>query len=226
MAGNGRRRAGIPRAIELNPNLGPGAPLVRRLSSAPGPPRAGDCRISRARAAGSALAGSQRHCGIRAVVSSPVRRGDGGLGDDQGTGSRYPYTHVFYGHAYAVEGRYAEAVAAYQRAIALGLDTPTTQILPGRRYARGGNRARALGYPGAIASSQVHVSAAELAILLTALASGSARSPPRTCVSGPRDSTAVPGGGTGFRSIARRSPLSEPPAEGRPGVMTGALSTG
>ena len=81
----------------------------------------------------------------------------------------YPYTHLFYGHSYAAQGRYAEAVIAYQQAIALGLDTPATRIVLGAAYARAGDRVRALAILERLRSSTEHVSAGELAILLTAL---------------------------------------------------------
>ena len=39
---------------------------------------------------------------------------------------RYPYPHLFLGHTYAAKGMHAASVAAYQEAIRLGLDSPTT----------------------------------------------------------------------------------------------------
>ena len=54
-------------------------------------------------------------------------------------------------------------------AIALGLDTPATQIYLGAASARAGDRTHALAILQQLQSSKAHVSAAELAILLTAL---------------------------------------------------------
>ena len=82
---------------------------------------------------------------------------------------KYPYAHLFFGHTYAAQGKYAEAVAAYTRTIALGLDTPATQIYLGAASARAGDRTHALAILQQLQSSKAYVSAAELAILLTAL---------------------------------------------------------
>ena len=81
----------------------------------------------------------------------------------------YPYTHLFLGHTYAAQGKHAEAVAAYTRAIALGLDTPATQVYLGAAAARAGDRTRALAVLQRLRSSKERGSAAELALLLTAL---------------------------------------------------------
>ena len=158
------------RAIELNPNLALAHRWYAVYLRLRGRHEQAIAEITRAQGAGSAFTGSQRHGWIRAVVRSSIRRGDGSLGDGRSNwiGS-YPYAHLFYGHTYVAQGRYAEAVAAYQRAIALGLDTPSTQIFLGAAYARGGDRDRALAVLERVRSSQEHVSAAELAILLTAL---------------------------------------------------------
>src|SRR4030095_12247821 len=80
-----------------------------------------------------------------------------------------PYAHLFFGHPLAPQGKYAEAVAAYTRAIALGLDTPATQVFLGAAAAHAGDRARALAVLQQLRAGKEHVSAAELAILLTAL---------------------------------------------------------
>jgi hypothetical protein len=53
--------------------------------------------------------------------------------------------------------------------IALGLDTPATQVFLGAASAHAGDRTRALVVLQQLQSSTAHVSAAELAILLTAL---------------------------------------------------------
>ena len=82
---------------------------------------------------------------------------------------KYPYAHLFFGHTLAAQGKYAEAVAAYTRAIALGLDTPATQIFLGAASAHAGDRTRAVAVLQQVQSSTSHVSGAELAILLTAL---------------------------------------------------------
>ena len=81
----------------------------------------------------------------------------------------YPYTHLFLGHTYTAQGKHAEAVAVYARAIALGLDTPATQVYLGAAAARAGDRARALAVLQRLRSSKERGSAAELALLLTAL---------------------------------------------------------
>jgi hypothetical protein len=53
--------------------------------------------------------------------------------------------------------------------IALGLDTPATQVFLGAASAHAGDRRRAVAVLRQLQSSKAHVSAAELAILLTAL---------------------------------------------------------
>ena len=55
------------------------------------------------------------------------------------------------------------------KTIALGLDTPATQIYLGAASVHAGDRTRALAILQQLQSSTAHVSAAELAILLTAL---------------------------------------------------------
>ena len=47
----------------------------------------------------------------------------------------YPYWSVFLGSIYAALRRYQDAIASYQKAITLGLDTPSTQIALGAGYA-------------------------------------------------------------------------------------------
>ena len=81
----------------------------------------------------------------------------------------YPYAHLFFGHMYSAQGKYAEAVAAYTRAIELGLDTPATQVYLGAAAAHAGDRRRALAVLQRLRSRKERGSAAELAILLTAL---------------------------------------------------------
>jgi serine/threonine-protein kinase len=81
----------------------------------------------------------------------------------------YPYTYLFLGHTYTAQGKHAEAVAAYTQALALGLDTPATQVYLGAAAARAGDRTRALAVLQRLRSSKERGSAAELALLLTAL---------------------------------------------------------
>jgi serine/threonine-protein kinase len=81
----------------------------------------------------------------------------------------YPYTHLFFGHTYSAQGKHAEAVTAYARAMALGLDTPATEVYLGAAAARAGDRPRALAALQRLQSSKERGSAAELALLLTAL---------------------------------------------------------
>ena len=78
-------------------------------------------------------------------------------------------SHLFLGSTYAAQRRYAEAIAAYQRAIALGLDTPATQIALGAAYAGAGDRAQARTVLARLQSGTSYVSPGEIAILLVAL---------------------------------------------------------
>ena len=81
----------------------------------------------------------------------------------------YPYTYLFLGHTYTAQGKHQEAIVAFQQAIALGLDTPATQVVLGAAYARAHDRERALAVLQRLGSSKEHVSPSERAILLTAL---------------------------------------------------------
>jgi serine/threonine-protein kinase len=81
----------------------------------------------------------------------------------------YPYPYLFFGHMYTAQGKHAEAVAAYTRATTLGLDTPATAAFLGAAAARAGDRPRALAVLQRLQSSEERGSAAEQALLLTAL---------------------------------------------------------
>ena len=58
-----------------------------------------------------------------------------------------------------------EAIAAYEKAIKLGLDTPSTRIYLGAAYARAGDRKRAQEILTQLENGHESVSPAELAIL-------------------------------------------------------------
>ena len=157
------------RAIELNPNLALAhrwyaayLRLMRRHDEA-------IAEITRARELDPLSPGVNATVGY---VLSSARRYDEALQALNKTTDldrNYPYSYLFLGHAYAAQGRYTQAVAAYTQAIAFGLDTPATQIYLGAASANAGERARALAILRQLQSSKAHVSAAELAILLTAL---------------------------------------------------------
>ena len=157
------------RAIELNPNLA----LAHRWYAAylrlMGRHEQAIAEISRARELDPLSPGVNATVGY---VLSSARRYDQAITALNKTidlDPKYPYAHLFFGHTYAAQGKYAEAVAAYTRTIALGLDTPATQIYLGAASAHAGDRTRALAILQQLQSSKAHVSAAELAILLTAL---------------------------------------------------------
>ena len=100
------------------------------------------------------------------------------------------------------------AVAAYQQAIALGLDTPAARIGLGAAYARAGHRDRALAILTELRAGNAHVSPADLAILLTGLGEREAGlRVARERVSRPRHAAAVPGSGIGVRSAPNRRPV-------------------
>ena len=157
------------RAIELNPNLA----LAHRWYAAylrlMGRHEQAIAEISRARELDPLSPGVNATVGY---VLSSARRYDQAIAALKRTidlDPKYPYAHLFFGHTYAAQGKYAEAVAAYTKTIALGLDTPATQIHLGAASAHAGDRTRALAILQQLQSSKAHVSAAELAILLTAL---------------------------------------------------------
>ena len=157
------------RAIELNPNLALAHRWYAVYLRLRGRHEQAITEISRARELDPLSPGVNATVGY---VLTSARRYDQAMEALKATTEldrNYPYTHLFYGHTYAAQGKYLEAVAAYQQAIALGLDTPSTQIFLGAAYARGGDRGRALEVLTRVRSSQEHVSAGELAILLAAL---------------------------------------------------------
>ena len=82
---------------------------------------------------------------------------------------RYPYPHLFLGHTYAAKGMYAASIAAYQEAIRLGLDSPTTWSRLAAAYAGAGERDKALAILAQLQAGKGTVSPAELAILYAAL---------------------------------------------------------
>jgi Flp pilus assembly protein TadD len=64
---------------------------------------------------------------------------------------------------------YAEAIAEYQSAVRLGLDTPATQIFLAAAYAQSGERQRAEAILQQLLTGKEHVSPGNLAILYAAL---------------------------------------------------------
>ena len=165
------------RAIELNPNLA----LAHRWYAAylrlMGRHEQAIAEITRARELDPLSPGVNATVGY--VLSSARRyhQATTALNKTIDLDPKYPYTHLFFGHTYAAQGKYADAVAAYTKTLALGLDTPATQIYLGAASAHAGDRARAQAILQQLQASKARVSPAELAILLTALASGSRRSP-------------------------------------------------
>lgn len=81
----------------------------------------------------------------------------------------YPYTYLFLGFSYSAKGMYSEAIAQYQKAGRLGLDTPATQVFLGAAYAQSGERRRAEAILHQRQTSKEHPSPGHLAILYTAL---------------------------------------------------------
>ena len=157
------------RAIELNPNLALAHRWYAVYLRLMGRHEQAITEITRARELDPLSPGVNATVGY---VLSSARRYDQAIAALNKTielDPKYPYAHLFFGHTYAAQGKYAEAVAAYTQAIALGLDTPATQVFLGAASAHAGDRTRALAILQQLQSSKEHVSAAELAILLTAL---------------------------------------------------------
>jgi tetratricopeptide (TPR) repeat protein len=82
---------------------------------------------------------------------------------------RYPYVHLFLGHAYTAKGMHASAVAAYEEAVRLGLDSPTTQGRLAAAYANARQRDRTLAILTQLQARNGAVSPVELAIVYTSL---------------------------------------------------------
>ena len=208
------------RAIELNPNLA----LAHRWYAAylrlMGRHEQAIAEISRARELDPLSPGVNATVGY---VLSSARRFDEAIGALNRTvdlDPKYPYAHLFFGHTYAAQGKYAEAVAAYTRATVLGLDTPATQIYLGAASAHAGDRPRALAILQQLQSSKTYVSAAELAILLTALGDRErALAWLEDAYRAHDTSAAVPGRGAGPRSATLGPALCGPGATRRPGAM-------
>ena len=157
------------RAIELNPNLALAHRWYATYLRLMGRHEQAISEITRARELDPLSPGVNATVGY---VLSSARRYDQAMQALNKTidlDPNYPYAHLFFGHTYAAEGKYAEAVAAYNKAIALGLDTPSTQVYLGAASAHAGDRTRAQAVLQRLRSSKERVSAAELAILLTAL---------------------------------------------------------
>jgi eukaryotic-like serine/threonine-protein kinase len=157
------------RALELNPNLALAHRWYAVYLRLMGRNGQAITEITRARELDPLSPGVNATVGY---VLSSARRYDQAIAALKRTielDPKYPYAHLFLGHTLAAQGKYAEAVAAYTRAIALGLDTPATQVFLGAASAHAGDRTRALVVLQQLQSSTAHVSAAELAILLTAL---------------------------------------------------------
>ena len=157
------------RAIELNPNLALAHRWYAVYLRLMGRHDQATTEITRARELDPLSPGVNATVGY---VLSSAGRYDQAIAALQKTielDPKYPYAHLFFGHTYVAQGKYAEAVASYTKAIALGLDTPTTQVFLGAASVRAGDRTRALTILQQLQSSKEHVSAAELAILLTAL---------------------------------------------------------
>ena len=157
------------RAIELNPNLA----LAHRWYAAylrlMGRHDQAIAEISRARDLDPLSPGVNATVGYVLSSARQYDQATTALKKTIDLDPKYPYAHLFLGHTYAAQGKYAEAVAAYTWTIALGLDTPGTQIYLGAASAHAGDRTRAMAILQQLQSSKAYVSAADLAILLTAL---------------------------------------------------------
>jgi serine/threonine-protein kinase len=157
------------RAIELNPNLALAHRWYATYLRFMGRGEEAISAITRARELDPLSPGVNATVGY---VLSSVRRYDQAINALNKTielDRTYPYTHLFLGHTYGAQGKHAEAVAAYTQAMALGLDTPATQAFLGAAAAKAGDRARAQAILERLRSSKDRGSAAELALLLTAL---------------------------------------------------------
>ncbi len=120
----------------------------------------------------------------------------------------------------------AEAVAAYTKTIALGLDTPTTQIYLGAASAHAGDRTRALAILQQLQSSKAHASAAELAMAADgAWRAGAGICLARAGISRARYSAAVPWRRAGTRSATLGPTLCGPGATCRSAAMIGRFAT-
>ena len=84
-------------------------------------------------------------------------------------GNRRRLTSVVLGYCYAAKEMYKEAIAAYQAAISLGDETPSTQIYLGAAHARSGDRQQAQAILKRLEAGKMYVSPGELAILYAAL---------------------------------------------------------
>jgi TolB-like protein/tetratricopeptide (TPR) repeat protein len=157
------------RAIELNPNLALAYRSYATYLRLMGRHEQAIGAITRARELDPLSPGVNATVGY---VLASARRYDEAIAALKKTielDPKYPYTHLFLGQTYAAQGKHAEAVEAFSRAIALGLDTHATQAYLGAAAAQAGDRARAQAILERLRSSKERGSAAELALLLTAL---------------------------------------------------------
>src|SRR5262249_9266443 len=128
------------RAIELNPNLAIAHGGYACYLSLKGRHRQAVAEIKRARELDPLEPPLNARVGFGRYLA---RR------DDQATeplskaiefDPNYSFTHLNLGRTYAAKGMYAEAIAAYQDAIKLGLNTPSAQIHLGAAYAQAAER--------------------------------------------------------------------------------------
>jgi serine/threonine protein kinase/TolB-like protein/Tfp pilus assembly protein PilF len=81
----------------------------------------------------------------------------------------FSFAHLYLAYNYAAKEMYPQAIDAYQKAFALGQETPSNRIYLGAAYARAGEREKAEEILRALETSENYVSPAELAVLYTAL---------------------------------------------------------
>ena len=158
------------RAIALNPNLALAHRWYASYLGLVGRHDEAIAEIMRARELDPLSPGRQRHGGIRPGVGSSIRAVDCRAAEDH---RARPDLSVLVRRSWVPPTRPSagtpDAIAAYQKAITLGLDTPATQIALGAAYAQAGDHARARAVLARLQSRTDYVSPGELAILLAAL---------------------------------------------------------
>ena len=154
------------RAIELNPNLA----LAHRWYASYLRIRGSRVLLPKSNApANLILSPESTQLSVILLWCSAIRSAIESLKKTLELHQNYPYAHLFLGFTYAAKGMYSDAIAAYQEAIKLGLDTPSTQIHLGAAYARAGNRETAQAILKRLQTSKDSVSPGELAMLYTAM---------------------------------------------------------
>lgn len=155
------------RAIELNPNLGDARRGYSAYLSSIGQHDEAIAEAKRAKELDPLTPSTRRSVGYRLYFA---RRYDEAIEDLRKMLETEPNSAgAILGYAYAANGQFKEAIAAYQEAIRSGNKSTSVQIYLGEAYALNGEREKAQAILKELQTTKEYVSPGELATLYTAL---------------------------------------------------------